>query len=333
MTPRRVVVPGSQGFVGRHLRAALTLRGVETIGIGRPGSGAEIEVDLGARDLDVPGLVASIGPVDGVVYMAATIARGSSVGREARENLEVVATRAVEWLEATQAVSPGAHTVYCSSLKMYGAATAQPIDPERPPQEPDAWSYGCAKALAERLLAVAAARTGARWCTVRPTYVFGPGQHLHNAIPMFLKSAWAGERPVVFGEGREVRDDVYAPDLAYTLAEACLRRVTGAFHGGSGVGMTLTQVAEACCRAVEAEGGPDGLAPRHDASRPAKWWLDRTFDIERSRDLLGLEPTPHAEALRREALWVRDGGRAEDALAAAPPIAPAGAHATGARAR
>lgn len=318
---RRVVVTGSQGFVGRHLRAALALRGVEVVGVGRPGSGAEVEVDLARRDLDVAQLVGAIGPVDGVVDMAAIISRGSSVDAAARDNLHVIATRAVEWMEATHALSPGAHFTFCSSLKMYGPADG-PIDPEHPPQEPDPWSYGCAKALAERLLDVSVARCGARWCTVRPTYVYGPGQHLHNAIPMFLRKAWEGEAPVVFGDGREVRDDVYVPDLAYTLAEACLRRATGAFHGGSGVGMTLLEVAQACCDAVAGLGGPR-VTPRTDPSRPAKWWLDRTFDITRSRDVLGLRPTPMADALRREALWVRDGGRMDDAIAAAPPIAPA----------
>ena len=39
-----------------------------------------------------------------------------------------------------------------------------------------------------------------------------------------------GKAPVVFGSGKDVRDDVFAPDLAYSLTEACLRKVSGAFH-------------------------------------------------------------------------------------------------------
>jgi UDP-glucose 4-epimerase len=319
----RVVVTGSQGFVGRHLRAALAARGADVIGVGRPGSGAEVEVDLAARELEVEGLVRALGPVDGVVWLAATITRGSSVGPEARENVRVIALRAAEWMEAAHALAARSeatppHFVLCSSLKMYGPADG-PIDPMRPPRRPDPWSYGCAKLLAERLLEVAAARRGASWCTVRPTYVYGPGQHLHNAIPRFLAACWAGERPVVFGAGNEVRDDVYVRDVAWVLAEACLGRVTGALHAASGQAVTLLDVARACCRAVEALGGPAGLEPRVDPSRPTKWWLDQRFDLSRTVALLGHRPTPLAEGLRREAAWIRDGARAEDAVGAAAP--------------
>jgi UDP-glucose 4-epimerase len=305
----RLVVTGSQGFVGKHLRRVLTERGVEVVGVDRPGTGAEREADLSARGLDVPAMVRDIGRVDGVIYMAATITRGSSVDAAARDNLEAIATRAVEWLETSQGVSPGAPFVYCSTYKTYGPARTLPIDPQRPPQKPDPHSYGCAKKLAERLLANAAARCGARWSIVRPTCIYGPGQHLHNAIPTFLRACWAGEAPTVFGTGRDVRDDVFAPDLARALMEACLRGADGAFHAGGERPTTILEVAEACCRVVESLGGPAGLTPRLDPSRPPKWWLDQTFDLRRSREILGYVPTPLATGLALEATWIREGAR------------------------
>src|SRR5690606_24055059 len=151
VTAPRVVVTGSEGFVGRHLRAALVRRGVEVVGVGRPGSGAEVEVDLAAADLDVESEVRRIGPVDGVIWLAATITRGSSVGPEARDNVEVIALRAVEWMEAAHALGgppgrPAPHFVFCSTLKVYGPSSVR-IDPQRATPRPDPWSYGCAKLL------------------------------------------------------------------------------------------------------------------------------------------------------------------------------------------
>ena len=318
----RILVTGSQGFVGKHLRRALEARALEVVGVDKPGSGAEIEQDLSDPTFDAAGLAERSGPVGGVIYMAATITRGSSVDAAARANLRAIADSAVETFEAFHRRSPGAHFVYCSTYKTYGPAESLPIDPERPPQRPDPHSYGCAKSLAERLLAIAAARSGARYAVVRPTCIYGPGQHLHNAIPLFLSALWAGKAPRVFGSGNDVRDDVLAPDLSYCLVEACLRRATGAFHAGGERARSILDVARLCCQAVAELGGPSGLEPELDPSKPPKWWLDQTFDLERSRALLGYRPTPLLDGLKAEALWIKDGGAAERSVAFMEPRLP-----------
>jgi nucleoside-diphosphate-sugar epimerase len=305
----RIVVTGSEGFVGKHLRQALLARGLEVVGVDRPGTGAEIEQDLASADFDAASLAKRSGNVQGVIYMAATITRGSSVDGFARQNLATIARAAAETFEAFHATSPQAHFVYCSTYKTYGPTSAQPIDPERPPQRPDPHSYGSAKSLAERLLAISAARTGAPYAVVRPTCIYGPGQHAKNAIPLFLSALWRGEAPTVFGSGKDVRDDVLATDLAHCLIEACLRKATGAFHAAGERARTIREVAELCCQVVEKLGGPGGISPRLDPSKPPKWWLDQTFDLSRSRALLGYQPTPLAEGLAQEALWIREGLR------------------------
>ena len=313
MQRRKILVTGSQGFLGRHLRRALAARGCDTIGVGRPGSGAEVEQDLADAELDLRALAERLGPVDGIIYMAATIARTSSIDADARRNLRVIAEAAVRMMEAWHDVHGPTHFVYCGTFKGYGPPQVLPIDPLRPPQRPDPFSYGSAKALAERLLTVSADRSGARFAIVRSTNIYGPGQHLHNAIPLFLRAAWAGQNPTVFGRGTDLRDDVYVGDIAYSLAEACLRRAEGPFHCGGERARTILDVAELCCRAVATLGGPETMA-RVDTSKPGKWWLDMSFDIERTKQHLGYGPTPRLEGLRREADWVRHGARPEDAL-------------------
>lgn len=307
MSSSRIVVSGSQGFVGKHLRQALGARGVEVLGLDVPGSGAELEQDLGDPAFDPQALAARVGPVSGIIYMAARITRGSSVDAAARANLRAIAEAPVRLLEAFHLLHGPTHFVYCSTYKGYGPPRVLPIDPARPPQRPDPHSYGSAKALAERLLAIAARRLTARYAVVRPTCIYGPGQHIHNAIPMFLKACWAGEQPTVFGAGNDIRDDVLASDLAYCLAEACLRRVEGALHAGGERARKVLEVAELCCRAVAELSGAEASSPRVDPTRPPKWWLDQTFDISRTRALLDYEPTPLLEGLKQEARWLAAG--------------------------
>lgn len=308
---KRILVTGSQGFVGKHVRAALSARGVETLGVDVPGSGAEYQIDLGSAALDAGALARVAGRVDGIIYMAARITRGSSVDGPARANLRAISEAPVRVWEAFDELTGPTQLVYCSTYKGYGPAEQQPIDPARPPQRPDPHSYGSAKALAERLLTISAKRLGRPFAIVRPTCIYGPGQHLHNAIPIFLRTGLAGQAPTVFGTGRERRDDVLASDLAYCLIEACLRRAEGAFHAGGEMGRSILEVAEQCCLAIGRLGGTQGLVPRVDSSKPPKWWLDQSFDITRTRQLLGYEPTPLLEGLMQEASWLQDGAAPE----------------------
>lgn len=315
---RRILVTGSQGFVGKHVRAALLARGIQTVGVDVQGSRAELEVDLGARDFDALAVARAVGPIDGLIYMAARITRGSSVDLPARANLRAISEAPARLWEAFNQLHGSTHLTYCSTYKGYGPPEQQPIDPARPPQRPDPHSYGSAKALAERLLTIAQRRLAAPLAVVRPTCIYGPGQHLQNAIPTFLRSCLQGEAPVVFGTGRDRRDDVLASDLAYCLIEASLRRVEGALHAGGEIGRSIYEVAELCCRAVASIGGTSGLVPRVDPSRPPKWWLDQSFDISRTRAVLDYSPTPQLEGLIQEARWIRDGAVPARSIAFSP---------------
>lgn len=308
----RVLVTGSEGFVGRHLAHAIAARGAEQVGADLPGTGADIEVDLSDASFDPDALIDRAGPVDAVIGMAATITRGSSVDALARRNLRLIAEAPVRLMEAYAARGEPPHLVTCSTFKMYGPPRDEaPVDPGDPPQAPDPHSYGSAKFLAERLLAIAGARAGFRYAVVRPSCIYGPGQHAHNAIPRFLRCALEGSAPTVFGRGASVRDDVFAPDLAWLLLEAALRRTEGAYHAAGEVERTVLEVAELCCEAVRAEGGPS-VEPRLDPSREPKWWIDQRFDRSPSDAELGYAPVALLEGLRRQVRWIRAGRRARD---------------------
>ncbi|HEU4536174.1 MAG TPA: NAD(P)-dependent oxidoreductase [Polyangiaceae bacterium] len=303
----RVLVTGSAGFVGRHVLAALARRGARALGVDRPGSGAEFEADLADPAFDPAALWARTGPADAVVYMAANITRTSSVDGPARANVRVIVDAPLRLLEAAPPASGRPpHLAYCSTFKVYGPARQALIHPETHPQRPDPWSYGSAKALAERALAVGAARAGFEYAVVRPTCIYGPGQHGHNAIPLFLTAALGGRAPTLYGDGQSVRDDVFVPDLAELLVEAALRRARGSFNAAGERRRTILEVAELCCEVAEGLGAAR-QRPALDASRPAKWWLDQRFDLGPTRQAFGYEPTSLRGGLEAQARWLREG--------------------------
>jgi UDP-glucose 4-epimerase len=319
----RILVTGSQGFVGKHLRSALAARQCTVLGLDRPGTHAELAQDLSDPEFDAAELARRVGPIDGIIYLAATITRGSSVSAAARANLRAIADAPIRLLEAWHTQHSPTHFVYCSTYKVYGPAEELAIDPRRPPQRPDPHSYGSAKLLAERLLEIAARRLQVRYAIVRPTCIYGPGQHLHNAIPVFLSACLEGKRPTVFGSGGDLRDDVLASDLAYCLAEASLRRAEGPFHAAGDGSRDILSVAELCCDAVAKLSGSPRLCPLIDARQPPKWWLDQSFDIGRTRSELGYAPTPLLTGLECEARWLMAGARPEDSIAFSPLAGPA----------
>lgn len=309
----RILVTGSEGFVGRHLGAAIAARGLELVGVDLPGTGAAIEVDLADPAFDPAALAARAGSIDAVISMAARITRGSSVDGAARDNLRAIAEAPVRLMETfVERGGRPPHLVLCSTFKLYGPPRDEaPIDPADPPQSPDPHSYGSAKFLAERLVEIAAERSGFRFAVVRPSCIYGPGQHGHNAIPRFLRAALAGEAPVVFGSGESLRDDVFAPDLATLMLEAGLQRARGAFHATGECSRTIADVARVCCEAVEAEGGAR-VKPTLDPSREPKWWIDQRFDREASDRVLSYEPTDLLEGLRRQVRWMKAGADPRD---------------------
>jgi UDP-glucose 4-epimerase len=311
----QVIVTGSEGFVGQHVRASMARRGVVMIGVDRPGTRAEIQVDLAAPDFD-PALVWDRVDtnVASIIYMAANITRTSSVDEAARANLRLIAESPVRLIEEGVRRGLCSHIVDCSTFKVFGPQRQERIDAGSHPRRPDPFSYGSAKALGERLLQIAAHRAGFDHAVVHPTCVYGPGQHQQNAIPRFLSAALRGEAPVVYGTGQSIRDDVYVGDLADVLVEAALRRAQGSFNASGECARTTLEVASMCCKAAVAAGGPAGATPRLMEDRPAKWWLDQRFDPEPTRQAFGFAPTPLLEGLVREARWVR-AGAPEDAVA------------------
>jgi UDP-glucose 4-epimerase len=188
--------------------------------------------------------------------------------------------------ERVAAAAPG-RVVFASSADVYGPWHDDPVS-EDVPAAP-ATPYAVAKLEAERRLDAV---------SLRIATVFGPGENGPRAIPSFVRALRAGERPVVHGDGEDLRDYVHVVDVAAALLNAIVAEPAGVLNVGSGTGRTTLEILEAVCRACGRE--PD--AEHVPATRPSSRLV---LDSARARDALGFLPTADFDAaLAEEVRWL-----------------------------
>jgi len=173
--PRRILVTGASGFVGRALTAALDSSCYQWIAATRhppPSADSRFVVvgDIG------PGTDwrAALQDIDCVVHLAArthVLDDHSSDPYAAYRHINVLGTTAL----AQQASTAGVRRlIFLSSIKVNGEATAgRPYTENDTPQPEDA--YGVSKLEAEEALKRIGTDTGLETVVLRPPLVYGPG--------------------------------------------------------------------------------------------------------------------------------------------------------------
>jgi UDP-glucose 4-epimerase len=288
----RVAAVGGAGFAGRHVVRRLLQSGCEVRTLDRrEPDQTETNERILVADLlhagDVVSAARVCAPVDAVVWLAASITQTTGVAPTAVEDVELMVTAPLRFLEQLDP-APQAF-VYLSSIEVYGRPRRLPVDEDHPTNP--FTSYGAAKLCAEQFLDIACKSRGIALSVLRPAFIYGPGQHPKNVIPLFLAAVRRGEPPTVYGTGNDIRDDVYVGDVAHAVERAVAKRVAGVFNVASGTPHRLIDVARAAC-----DLGPPGLAPLLREVESS--WVDRWYDIGRARSVLGCAPpTPFEQGL------------------------------------
>ncbi len=217
----RILISGINGFVGRHLTAALVRHGdrvrgftadpVTSIDIDPPNRGTPHRVDVEQINLldsaGISDLVARVEP-DAIVHLAGLAHVGESFKRPG-DYLRVNFEGTLNLLSA----AAGRRLIFASSSEVYGAVPEgeQPLAEDRPlaPLSP----YAMTKACAERVALDAGA------IVVRSFNAIGPGQAPTFALPSFARQLAAvhleRSEPVLrVGDLSPRRDFVHVRDVA-----------------------------------------------------------------------------------------------------------------------
>jgi GDP-4-dehydro-6-deoxy-D-mannose reductase len=186
MLPRRILLTGAAGFVGRHLTTHLAHRFPATRLLATGDAAADGIARLDVTDVSSTRAVLEEFRPDSVIHLAAVAAvpeATQDAGRAWRVNFRGTRTLARAVLQAV----PAACFLYVSSAAVYGRSfrSGLPVSESAPLEPLD--TYAATKAAAEMALS-AMTSEGLNLIRLRPFNHIGPGQS-----PAFAVAAFAGQ--------------------------------------------------------------------------------------------------------------------------------------------
>lgn len=228
---RSALITGSEGFVGKHLRAHLSANGWEV-------RGCDIAVPSGVEDrfrCDLTGPEETEGLMrwaDGVthVFHLAAITYLPDAAKAPTQTFRTNLEGTINLATALHEHHGDARLIFISSSEVYGPPQVSPVTEEHPlnPGNP----YAISKAAAEQYCAYLSAATGQDIIRLRPFNHTGPGQSHHFALPSFARQIAeieAGKREPVLRVGNlsAARDLSHVTDVVRAYELAALQGVTG----------------------------------------------------------------------------------------------------------
>jgi UDP-glucose 4-epimerase len=216
----RVLVTGGAGFIGSHLAEHLS-RENDVVVLDDLSTGSEANVKGFVEDvtfvrgsiLDVDVLEDAMDSVAYVFHQAAL----PSIQRSIKEPERVLAVNTAGTLRVLEAARHAGvrKVVYASSSSVYGDTPTLPKREDMPisPISP----YGASKAAAEAYCEAYRGSMGLPTVSLRYFNVFGPRQDPESeyaaVIPKFIRLLQKGERPVIYGDGKQSRDFTYVENV------------------------------------------------------------------------------------------------------------------------
>lgn len=307
----KYLVTGGAGFIGSHIATALVERGervrvLDNLCTGKRANLAHLEgkVDFIEGDLQDRGAVEkALDGVEVVFHQAALASVPRSVAAPLDTNAACV-TGTVNLLDAAR-LAKVKRLVYAGSSSIYGDRAGKGAKQETDLPDPIS-PYAAAKAAGELYCQAFCATYGLPTVTVRYFNVFGPRQDPQSeyaaVIPKFVMKMLAGERPTIFGDGKQSRDFTYVANVV----EGNLRAASEAgapgktFNIACGESLDLLQLVAAINRVLGTKIEPIFDPPRTGDVR------DSLADISQATQVLGYKPVvDFDEGLRRSIEYYR----------------------------
>lgn len=296
------MVTGGAGFIGSNLVDALAAADhevtvVDDLSTGRRenleaalAAGAGLAVQDIRDGAELTRLAAEVRP-EVVFHLAAQIDVRKSVADPAFDaSINVGGTANV--LEAARRAGARRFVFSSTGGAIYGEGEGQKLPlGEDAPLAPEA-PYGQSKLAAEGYLGLYERLYGLSSVALRLGNVYGPRQDpLGEAgvIAIFCGRLRAGERPTVYGDGRQTRDYIYVGDVVRAMLAAAESSARGAINIGTGLETDVLELAEQLRALGEAEGS---LAAAGGAFEP-ELAPPRTGEVQR----IAIDPSRAAREL------------------------------------
>jgi UDP-glucose 4-epimerase len=304
------VVTGGAGFIGNNLVRALLRRGekvrvIDDFSTGRWDNVADLlpSIDLFEGTVcDAVLLSRAMAGAQYCIHLAAVPSVPRSVADPAYVNrVNVEGTLAV-FLAAREAGV--GRVVFASSSAVYGESDQLPLSEALPvaPISP----YGVSKAAMEMYAQTFVKLYRMDIVGLRYFNVFGSRQDPRSsyaaAIPVFIAKMLDGERPPVYGDGRQSRDFTYIDNVVQANIKACdfEGRLSGVYNVACGSATSLLDLIAMLNRILQTSLGPNLLPARAGDIRHS------LADVSRARETFGYDPAVRVETgLERTVEWMR----------------------------
>lgn len=295
-----VLVTGGAGFIGSHLVEALlqlgaTVRVIDDLSGGDEANFDSFKQSAGER---LQFAKASIldretldGMIDGCRYVFHQAALGSvprSVEQPALfEQVNSHGTFVV--LDAAKAAGVE-RVMFAASSSAYGDSERLPKVESMPvlPKSP----YAATKVAGEAMMRAFAGSLGLDTASLRYFNIFGPRQNANSAyaavIAAFAKALHAGQRPTIFGDGKQSRDFTFVENAVHAnlLAACSTQPIQGeVINVACAQRISVNELAEAMARMM----GQPKLTAEHQPERAGDV-KHSLADLTRASTILGYDP-------------------------------------------
>ena len=129
--------------------------------------------------------------------------------------------------------------IYFSSVDVYGRSPKLPMS-ETTSLNPDTW-YGLSKSTSEWIVRE---ELGSKFptCLLRIPGIFGHSRKDKSVIGRLIATVQKEEKAFIHGDGKLLRDYVFAPDLCEVVERLVTRKVSGTFNVATGTSISLLQI-------------------------------------------------------------------------------------------
>jgi len=278
----KVVVLGSNGFVGTNLIRYLRSRGFETIDVD-VSSPASISTDITKKESFFNDLKEV--ECDAVVHLAAITSIKDTMENPYRcYEVNCLGTLNVLELANQRGIQ---RLIYASSANVYGLPLELPVKETTAlnPRTP----YDYSKVISEYLVQSYHRHKGLSATILRSWKIFGEHDTPQSAVSRFIRSCLKNEPIPLFNSGRDTTDPYHVENYCHAI-ELCLTKseaVGEALNVGTGNELSIRQIAEIIRKMTGSQSELQLLPPRSALeSKPMRSYPS----IEKIKSLLGYSP-------------------------------------------
>lgn len=309
LTNARIMLVGGAGLVGSHIVDQLATEQVaEIVVLDNFVRGTRANLVAAIRSpkvrviegsmTDRATLAREMRAIDGV-FLLASLWLGECVN-DPRSAWEVNTLGTWNVVEAS--LNAGVkRIVYSSSASVYGNAATTPMTEEHPFN--NRTTYGATKIANEQMLRAMYEQHKLPYVGMRYMNIYGPRMDYQgtyvSVIMKVLDRIFAGERPLIFGDGSQVYDFIHVRDVARANVLAMQADCADEhFNIGMGIGTSINELVQML---LELTGSP--LEPEY-RSEAQSFVTHRIGSIEKAERLLGFRATiPLRQGLQSVLEW------------------------------